>query len=64
MSAKPCPCMGIPLSWFGPVISPVGVAHRTRNSTAPCTVLEYLPRVGESPWARIAVPASPVMATG
>ena len=53
---KDCPRVPLP--------EPVGVAQRTRNSTAPCTVLAYLPRVGESPWARNAVPASPVMATG
>ncbi len=49
MSAKPWPCIGWPLSWVGPVIRPVGVAHRTRNSTAPFTFREYLPRVGELP---------------
>ena len=56
--------MGMPLSWLGPVSSPVGVAHRTRYSTAPCTLREYLPRVGELPCASSAVPASAVMATG
>ena len=58
MRAKPCPCIGWPLSCVGPVIRPVGVAQRTRYSTAPWTFLEYLPRVGELPCARNAVPAS------
>ncbi len=34
--------MGMPLSWVGPVIRPVGVAQRTRNSTAPWTFLRVL----------------------
>ena len=45
--------------WEGQVRAPffAGYDH-------PSTVFEYLPRVGESPWASSAVPASPVMAIG